>query len=47
MLGNQEEEEGSKRCMRTGVRGDPVEGEREGGGKTTPHRGSMELSCKT
>jgi len=31
----QKEEEGSKRCKRIGLRGDPVEGEREEGRKTT------------
>jgi len=36
-LGCQEEEEGSRRrtCRRIGVRGGPVEGEREEGRKTT------------
>jgi hypothetical protein len=34
-LGCQEEEEGSKRRRRIGVRGGPVEGQREEGQKTT------------
>jgi hypothetical protein len=40
----QKEEEGSKRRRRIGVRGDPVEGEREEGRKTTLR--SYELSIK-
>jgi len=40
----QKEEEGSKRRRRIGVRGDPVEGEREEGRKTTLK--SYELSIK-
>jgi len=47
-LGCQEEGEGSKRRGRTGVRGGPVEGEREEGGKTTvtlPVH-ALKLSCK-
>ena len=34
-MGCQEEEEGSKRRTRIGVRGGPIEGEREQGGKMT------------
>jgi len=43
-LGYQEEDKGSKRRRRIGVRGGPVEGSGRNGGRQHSH--SMNLSCK-